>query len=401
MAGCSGNENQDQQEVRIAEVLGNIKQKLLVMSGKGGVGKSTLAVNIASTISNKGYKVGLLDVDLHGPSVAGIMGLRGLPLNTIGNYLEPYLVDENLKVMTIQGLLNEPDGAVIWRGPAKIGVIRQLISDVNWGPLDFLIIDSPPGTGDEPLTVAQTIPGCKAVVVTTPQEVAIADVKKSLNFCYQAGLEVVGIVENMSGFRCPSCGNIHDIFKTGGGEILAREWNMAFLGKIPIDGAVVEAADQGKEFVDNNSFTKQSMNAVVENILNELASKEKEAAKTLRVGIPMAGGKLCSHFGHCEEFAIVNVEEGRITGSEKLVPPPHEPGVIPNWLASQKVNLVLAGGMGVKAQAIFEQKGINVICGVPADSPETIVLKYLAGNLQTGVNACSHGEEDDEHHCHH
>jgi Mrp family chromosome partitioning ATPase/predicted Fe-Mo cluster-binding NifX family protein len=390
----------DEQDQQIEQFLSGVKHKLLVMSGKGGVGKSTVAANMSLALSSLGYRVGLLDADLHGPSIAGLLGLIGLPLNAIGGHIEPFHVTENLKVVTIQGILREPDTALIWRGPVKISVIKQFLAEVKWGELDFLIIDSPPGTGDEPLTVAQTIKGCKAIVVTTPQEVALADVRKSLAFCREVGLNVLGMIENMSGFVCPSCGTTHDIFKSGGGERLARDWSIPFLGKIPIDPAVVEAADMGLGIADRGNVAKASMQNIINTVLSVIEEQNtKGDATRMKIAVPVANGKLCNHFGHCEQFAIVEVENGNTVGIQHLVPPPHEPGVIPNWLAEQNVTKVLAGGMGEKALAIFAQKGIDVVCGVRPDIPEKVVERYLAGNLETTTNACSH-DEGEHHHCH-
>lgn len=258
-----------EQDEKISSFLQNVKHKLLVMSGKGGVGKSTIAANLAVYLSNAGYKVGLLDVDVHGPSIAGLLGLTGLKLNFIGNTALPYVYNENLKVLSIQGLLDQPDQPVIWRGPVKIGVIRQFLADVYWGDLDYLIIDSPPGTGDEPLTIAQTISDCQAVIVTTPQEISLADVRKSLQFCKKVNMSVLGIVENMSGFICPSCGTMHEIFKSGGGEKTALDWGIPFLGRLPIDPAVVAAGDAGKTITTLNSPVQTAMQNIVKTIISK------------------------------------------------------------------------------------------------------------------------------------
>lgn len=269
---CESNQNCNDREMieqdkKINAFLQNVKHKLMVMSGKGGVGKSTVAANLAIALSERGYKVGLLDVDLHGPSIAGILGLTGIPLNADGNRLLPYQYSENLQVMTVQGLLAEPDDALIWRGALKIGVIRQFLADTQWSALDYLIIDCPPGTGDEPLTIVQTIKEAKAIVVTTPQEVSLSDVRKSINFCKQVQLEILGLIENMSGFVCPECGTVHNIFKSGGGEKLAAERHINFLGKLPIDPQVVESEDIGDPTAAMSKVTKEALNLVVENIL--------------------------------------------------------------------------------------------------------------------------------------
>lgn len=398
MHSCSSQADNAAQDQKIKEFLGNVDHTLLVMSGKGGVGKSTVAANIAMYLSMQGHRVGLLDVDMHGPSIAGLLGLTGMPLNVIGDGIQPFLVNENLKVISMQGFLQHPDHAVIWRGPLKIGVIRQLLADVDWGKLDYLIIDSPPGTGDEPLTIAQTIPGCQAVVVTTPQEIALSDVRKSLSFCREVRLGILGIVENMSGFVCPDCGSRHDIFKSGGGEKTAKTWGIPFLGKIPLDPTVVLAGDAGHSLVAAGGAVKESFEEIVKNIQNNLQKRQGEEKMTMTIGVPLANGRLCSHFGHCQEFALVGVAGGKITGVTKKTPPPHEPGVIPAWLAGEGADTVLAGGMGERAQAIFREKGIKVVCGAPAGTPEEIVEAYIKGTLTTGANPCSHDE--DGHHCH-
>ena len=272
---CATNENcndkaLNEQDKRIDAFLGKVKHKLMVMSGTGGVGKSTVAVNLAIALSEKGYNVGLLDVDLHGPSIAGILGLTGIPLNADGDRLLPYQYNEHLEVMTVQGLLADPDEALIWRGPLKIGVIRQFLADTNWSELDYLIVDCPPGTGDEPLTVIQTIEDAQAVIVTTPQEVSLSDVRKSISFCQQTQLEILGIVENMSGFVCPDCGAVHNIFKSGGGAKLAAERGISFLGKLPIDPQVVDSEDIGNPTAAMSPKTKEALETIVNNIIEKV-----------------------------------------------------------------------------------------------------------------------------------
>lgn len=259
---------QAEQARNLTNFLGGVKHKLVVMSGKGGVGKSTVAVNIALELSNQGFKVGLLDVDLHGPSVAGMLGLVGIPLNSIGTKIIPYQYNKNLKAVTVQGLLEDPDSALIWRGPLKIGVIKQFMSDVEWGPLDYLIIDCPPGTGDEPLTIAQEVNDAKAVVVTTPQKVALADVRKSLNFCKQLNMGVLGIVENMSGFVCPNCNTVHNIFKAGGGEKLAEEYSLPLLGKLPLDPQIVDSEDDGDPLKNLSDHTRKALTDLTKKVIN-------------------------------------------------------------------------------------------------------------------------------------
>ena len=386
-------------EPEIQEFLKGVKQVFMVMSGKGGVGKSTMAAGIAASLAAKGLRTGLMDIDVHGPSIARIMGLTGMPLGTVDGKIQPYAHSENLKIISMQGFLQNQDDALIWRGPLKIGVIKQFMTDVEWGPLDVLVIDSPPGTGDEPLTIAQFIPDCGAIVVTTPQGVALADVRKSLNFCRQVGMDIVGIIENMSGYVCPQCGHHADIFKSGGGETLAREFNVPFLGRMPIDPSVVMAGDDGVSALERSVAMKAAMAEIVDNILSG-AAEAKGETKMEKIAVPVAGGMLSSHFGHCEEFLFATVENGKLTKTENLVPPPHEPGVIPNWLAQQGATVVLVGGMGERAQDILQSRGVAVVCGVQSDKPLEIVDLYLKRNLKVGDNTCNH-DGDADHHCGH
>jgi ATP-binding protein involved in chromosome partitioning len=254
---CGSNESQQaalaQQENAITRSLGKIKNKILVMSGKGGVGKSTVSVNLALSLAKRGHKVGLMDVDLHGPDVVRMLNLKGsvqAPDSPDG-LVPPLQYNGNLKVVSLEYMMKDRDEAIIWRGPLKIQAIRQFVSDMDWGDLDYLIVDAPPGTGDEPLTVAQTMTNIKAIVVTTPQKVALADVRKSINFCKTVKMDIVGVIENMSGFVCPHCNETVDIFKSGGGEQIAREFELPFLGRVPMDPKVVIAGDDGKPYLSS------------------------------------------------------------------------------------------------------------------------------------------------------
>jgi len=264
-------EKQEQAE-RLAGRLARIKRKLVVLSGKGGVGKSTVAANLATSLAQRGFRTGLLDVDIHGPSVPRLLGLGGKRIMTSADgAMVPVALGEHLEVMSMGFLLGDDDEAVIWRGPLKMGVIRQFLSDVAWGELDYLVVDAPPGTGDEPLSVAQLIGKVDgAVIVTTPQDLALADVRRCITFCRRVGMPIAGIVENMSVFACPHCGKETAIFKEGGGEELAREASVRFLGKIPIDPAVTESSDDGRPYVSGDGDTpgRRAFEAVAEGVLS-------------------------------------------------------------------------------------------------------------------------------------
>jgi Mrp family chromosome partitioning ATPase len=247
------------------------------MSGKGGVGKSSVAAYLAVSLANKGYKVGLMDVDLHGPSIPRLLGLTGgLMPSARGGKAVPVQFLPNLEVISIESLMGEnKDLATIWRGPIKIGVIRQFISDIEWSALDYLIIDSPPGTGDEPLTVAQTIPDAKAVIVTTPQEISLADVRKSINFCRLVKMDILGIVENMSGLECPHCGKRIDLFKSRGGQITAEREKLTLLGSLPIEPEVVQRGDLGRldDLLEKASPFNREFEKIVQTIIQETAKE--------------------------------------------------------------------------------------------------------------------------------
>ena len=274
---CSSQQNQDMgaQDQAIQEALGLIKNKLLVMSGKGGVGKSSVSTNLAVALSKTGAKVGLMDVDLHGPDIPRMLGLKGLLDISPDNRMIPKAYSDNLKVVSIESLAQDTDQAVIWRGPLKMQVIRQFISDVHWGQLDYLVIDSPPGTGDEPLSVAQTIPGAKALIVTTPQEISLADIRKSISFCRTVNMPIFGLIENMSGFVCPHCGKPTELFGTGGGLKTAVAMDVTFLGQIPFDPNMVKSADAGEPYLEKypDSEATKAYNEIVKKVMEGSPTK--------------------------------------------------------------------------------------------------------------------------------
>ncbi len=388
---------QEAQDQKINQFLQQVKNKIVVMSGKGGVGKSTVSANLAVFLSNQGYKVGLLDVDVHGPSIAGLFGLNGLKLNIADDQIQPYSYTENLKIMSIQGLLDQPDSPLIWRGPVKIGIIRQFLSEVNWGPLDYLIIDSPPGTGDEPLTVAQTVTGCQAVIVTTPQEIALADVRKSINFCQLVKLPILGIIENMSGFVCPDCGKTHDIFKSGGGEKTAAKYNIPFLGRLPIDPGVAAAGDAGQSINSLTSHTKNEMQHIVDQLIQQVPKKEKEDDTIMKIALPSRNDRIDDHFGHCEYFTVFTVDSAKKEiVNQEVIESPVGCGCksnIAQTLSALGVKVMLAGNMGDGAVNVLHNSGIEVLRGCSGDV-KAVALSWLEGSLTDSGDSCAaHGHE--------
>ncbi len=257
----------------LASRMCRIRHKVMVLSGKGGVGKSTVAVNLAAGLAMAGKRVGIIDIDIHGPSVPKLLNIENARIPAEGESLRPVEVDcgpGTLSAMSIGFLLRERDDAVLWRGPRKFGVINQFLKDVDWGELDYLVVDSPPGTGDEPMAVAQLIDDADgAVVVTTPQDLAVQDVRRCITFCRQMSLPVLGVVENMSGYSCPSCGETVGIFGADGGRVMAEEMGVPFLGSVPIAPEVVLAGDSGTPIVraKSHSETAKAFTRIVRSLL--------------------------------------------------------------------------------------------------------------------------------------
>ena len=272
-----GKRSMAEQERAVQAMMEKVKHKVMVMSGKGGVGKTTVAANLAFALGMQGLDVGLMDADIHGPDIPKILGIEDKRPGASGNKILPIFVTPRLKAMSIGFLLPDRDSAVIWRGPMKMNAIRQFLSDVDWGELDYLVIDLPPGTGDEPLSVAQLIKNVDgAIIVTTPQDLALLDSRKAVNFSRVLKVPVIGIIENMSGFVCPYCGKEINIFKYGGGERSARELGVTFLGRVPIDPGMVIAADNGTPFVlQKDSKVREAFEHIVEKV-REIVEKKRD-----------------------------------------------------------------------------------------------------------------------------
>ncbi|MFC1853530.1 iron-sulfur cluster carrier protein MrpORP [candidate division CSSED10-310 bacterium] len=404
--------NQLTEQLQLDERLDLIDHKILVLSGKGGVGKSTIAANLALSLAQAGKQVGLLDIDIHGPSIPRLFGLEGQVLTGTQDGLKPIEYSENLKVISVGFLLRKLDDAVIWRGPLKYGIIKQFLKDVEWGKLDYLIVDSPPGTGDEPLSIAQLIKNADgALIITTPQDLSINDVRKSIEFCRVLNLPVLGVIENMSGFVCPHCNNRIDIFKSGGGKKMAESMMVPFLGSIPLDPDLVTTSDSGLPYLFRypGSETAQAIQRALLPIMKleaRVPDKKEEIVTRqnineddvraddgkINIAIPLVENRLSAHFGHCNEFLIAKVD--RASGDilkRKLVPaPPHEPGMLPSWLHDQGAQVIIAGGMGQRAQQLFQQKGLTVVVGAESREPDVIIRDYINETLTLGENLCDH-----------
>jgi Mrp family chromosome partitioning ATPase len=282
-------EAERQRQERLASHLKRIRHKLLILSGKGGVGKSSVAAGLALELARRGRRTGLLDIDLHGPSIPRLLGLQGLPVTGGEDSIRPVVVNTNLVAMSIGLLLPELDAPVIWRGPLKYNMIKQFLTDVEWGDLDFLIVDSPPSTGDEPLAIGQLIEDADgAIVVTTPQALATDDVRRSINFARKLNLPVIGVIENMSGLTCPECGARIDVFGLHGGDAMGRQMGVPVLGSIPVDPGIVQFGDRGDldGYLRSDAPGARAFIRVVERILVAIddAAAEPRVGETDREG---------------------------------------------------------------------------------------------------------------------
>lgn len=379
----------DQQDKRVREQLSRIKHKIMVLSGKGGVGKSTVAVNIAVGLSLQDFMVGLLDVDLHGPSIPKMLGARDLRISRRPDgRMGAIKYSPNLKFLSIEPLLPSEDTAIIWRGPIKHTAIKQFIGDIDWGELDYLIIDAPPGTGDEPLTVAKTIPDAYALIVTTPQEVSLIDVRKSIRFCQKIKMRILGIVENMSGFICPHCGKPIDLFKRGGGQKLAEEYRIRFLGRIPVDPRVVDTGDTGRPIVAAypESITAKAFEELVRTIIaaTEEMRKDVEEERFMRIAIPVTlpPDKIEIDPDKFETFLVYDIENNRILVKD-LVKKTEKQDLL-DFLAEQVATHIVLYNPSKELADNLVKNGIKVLITDSVDEkPDTLIEEYLKEKIYT------------------
>lgn len=406
---CDAQTQQLHLQARLDQKLGAIKHRLVVMSGKGGVGKSTVAANLAVALAAAGHRVGVLDGDVHGPNMPKMLGLEGAnPVGTPDGLL-PLEAAPNLKVMSMAFLLPDSDTPVAWRGPMKHTLFQQFLTDVQWGELDYLVVDLPPGTGDEPMSIAQILGApLWAIIVTTPQDVALLDSRKSVVFAKGLEMNVLGIVENMSGLICPHCREKIDLFKTGGGQKAAHDLSVPFLGTIPLDPKVVLAGDSGVPMLSFDSDSE------ISEVFRGLAQKVAEATSNGSTPLPFAAASApgttdlerdprvktvavpsmhpggldamrSGHFGHCDAFTLVQIEDGRIRDVSVLHNPPHQQGGCQapvNLLQQNRADALIVGGIGMRPLMGFRQAGIDVYFGPEGETVGAVVAQLLEGRLQ-------------------
>ena len=378
-----------EQEIMVRESLKKIKNKIMVMSGKGGVGKSTVAVCLAIDLSGRGYKTGILDVDIHGPSVPRMLGISGFLDVSPSQLLIPKTITVNLSAVSIEYLLADKDQAVIWRGPLKHSAIAQFIGQVTWGELDYLVIDSPPGTGDEPLSVAQLIPDAKGVIVTQPQEISLADVRKCITFCKHVEMEPIGIIENMSGIICPHCGKKFYIFKSGGGERTASATGIPFLGTLSFDPAVVEATDEGRLLIymsDEKRPYNQDFKKITDNVIKRIEETKVEPvsleeirkSKWIKIAVPLSKEKVAPLYD-ADRIVIYEVVNGDVRYLNTVKQEGH---IMPSDIKNFQVNLIIVKDIKDKARYVLNRDRIGVVSNVPDLPPEKLIKEFLAGSLK-------------------
>ncbi|XCH80341.1 MAG: iron-sulfur cluster carrier protein MrpORP [Candidatus Dehalobacter alkaniphilus] len=378
--------------------LSSVKKVIGIMSGKGGVGKSLVTSMLAVTMNRRGHHAAILDADITGPSIPKAFGITQKPgASELGMF--PSKSKTGIEVISINLLLENETDPVIWRGPVLSGVIKQFWSEVIWGNVDFMFIDMPPGTGDVPLTVFQSIKLDGVIIVTSPQELVSMIVSKAVKMAETMKIPILGLVENMSYFKCPECDKEYKIFGESSIEKIAEQHQLKVLATLPIDPKIAAACDKGMiELYDGNWF--EGAAEILENLgvaTAEIADKLNNigGTKKMKIAVASEGKMVTEHFGHCEGFIIFETENEQIIKSETVANPGHRPGFLPNFLNDMGVKVIISGGMGGGAIDIFNEKGIEVITGSTGEA-KTAVEQYLQGNLKSTGSVCHDHQHHDE-----
>lgn len=365
--------------------LSSIKKVIAVVSGKGGVGKSIITSMLAVTMQRRGNRAAIMDADITGPSIPKAFGLsEKATTNEIGVF--PIQSKTGIEIMSINLLLENETDPVIWRGPLLAGVVKQFWTDVIWNDIDYMFIDMPPGTGDVPLTVFQSLKVDGIIVVTSPQELVSMIVSKAVKMAEMMSVPIVGLVENMSYYACPECGKLFKVFGESHIETIAEKHGLKILARLPIDSRLALACDRGMiELFEGNWF-----DGLAEVLENKDDQKENGVIK-MKIAVASEQDMVTGHFGHCQNFNIYDVENKEITKKESVPNPGHKPGFLPKFLHEMGVKVIISGGMGSGAVDIFNENGIEVIVGASGNS-DAAVEKYLQGQLKTTGSVCQ------EHH---
>ena len=360
----------------------NIGKVIGVVSGKGGVGKSLVTSMLAVAMERKGYRVGILDADVTGPSIPKAFGILGKAVGSEMGIL-PIPSKKGINIISINLLLQHDTDPVVWRGPIIAGTVKQFWTDVVWGDLDYLFIDMPPGTGDVPLTVFQSIPVDGIVIVTSPQDLVSMIVSKAVKMAEMMNIPVLGLVENMAWFQCPDCHSKHYLFGKSHVADIADKHGLTILASVPIDPAISQACDEGAI----ESVRGQWM----DHLATHLEGKDENKMK---IAVAADGHHVSGHFGHCEAFQLFETVEGKISRAETLPNPGHKPGFLPNYLHEKGINVIISGGMGGGAVDLFNENDIEVVTGAVGDAIE-VVERYLQGALPSTGSVChEHAHHD-------
>ncbi len=364
--------------------MSSVKKVIGVVSGKGGVGKSLVTSMLAVTMNRMNYHTAILDADITGPSIPKAFGIREKASGSeLG--LFPVKTKTGIDIMSVNLLLKNDTDPVVCRGPIIAGTVKQFWTDVIWSDVDFMFIDMPPGTGDVPLTVFQSIAVDGIIVVTSPQELVSMIVSKAVKMAEMMKIPIIGLVENMSYFKCPDNGKDYQIFGESHIEEIADKHNLKVLAKLPIDPKISTACDKGMiELFDGNWL---------EPVAKILEKWRK--TKMMKIAVASEKGLVTEHFGHCEGFMIFDTKNNQIIKSETVANPGHKPGFLPNFLADRGVNVIISGGMGGGAVEIFNERNVEVVVGASGDA-KTAVENYLKGELKTTGSVCHEHQHHDE-----
>jgi len=368
-----------------------IKKNIAIMSGKGGVGKSAVTMLLATSLRRRGLEVGILDADITGPSIPRGLGVNG-PILIGEAGVIPATSSTGIKIMSMNLILPEEDDAVIWRGPLISRAVKQFYEECDWGELDYLLVDLPPGTADVPLTVMQSIRLDGIVLVTSPQELAGMIVGKARKMAAALEAPVLGLIENMSFIRCPHCAETIEPFGESHSGQAARDMGIPLLGRLPLDADVSRLADAG----ELEQYTSADVDALAEILLastvrlNTAEPGEAPGDETARVAIVMEGDQVSQHFGQCERVMIATIENGQVKSREVVDAPEHDCSALPRLFNERNVDCVIAGGLGGGALAHLQEAGVKVVAG--ADGPvDEVLARFLAGSLEPGEAVCGGG----------
>ena len=372
--------------------INNIKKVIGVMSGKGGVGKSTISVLLAKELNKKGYKVGILDADITGPSIPKLLNLGGKRAETSKQGIKPVTTEDGIKVMSLNLLIEDEEQPVIWRGPMIANTVKQFWTDVLWEELDYLIIDMPPGTGDVALTAMQSFPIDGIVMVSIPQDLVSMIVAKAINMTKKMNIKIIGLVENMSYIVCPNCEKEIRFFDNSNTQEFLNKMNIQLIGELPMSKEIID--------VINN---KSNISKVLDDKFKALTKKVIEFVNfkedvNMKIAVASEEKNVSGHFGFCEGFTIYDVNGAKELKKEFVKNPGHKPGYLPVFLKELNVNLIIAGGMGETAQDLFNENGIEVVVGAQGLCDD-VVQKYIDGELKSTGSVCTQHEHENEGHC--